>query len=198
GDEGRLTPTVYFQAEDGIRVRNVTGVQTCALPISPTSRSSQPVCVPWPTSCPEPCEKWRDCTPTTARSPTCPPKGYAREWKHSEAHPSTTHTTRHTRARSSGTCATNTQNWNCTAPTRSCTPTNSTWPVTTARTHPRASVTGPVSNTYVNGHRSWTTPWPPSIAYRHRWPAPYGRPSRGPPRTFPTTHPTTCVKQPCP
>src|SRR5207249_8769037 len=24
---------VFFQAEDGIRVRNVTGVQTCALPI---------------------------------------------------------------------------------------------------------------------------------------------------------------------
>src|SRR5699024_11427678 len=24
----------FFQAEDGIRVRNVTGVQTCALPIS--------------------------------------------------------------------------------------------------------------------------------------------------------------------
>src|SRR5699024_11462194 len=27
----------FFQAEDGIRDRNVTGVQTCALPISPTS-----------------------------------------------------------------------------------------------------------------------------------------------------------------
>src|SRR5699024_11285975 len=25
---------LFFQAEDGIRVRNVTGVQTCALPIS--------------------------------------------------------------------------------------------------------------------------------------------------------------------
>src|SRR5437868_7860345 len=25
----------FFQAEDGIRARNVTGVQTCALPISP-------------------------------------------------------------------------------------------------------------------------------------------------------------------
>src|SRR5699024_11973811 len=25
----------FFQAEDGIRDRNVTGVQTCALPISP-------------------------------------------------------------------------------------------------------------------------------------------------------------------
>src|SRR5699024_11400163 len=28
---------VFFQAEDGIRHRNVTGVQTCALPISSTS-----------------------------------------------------------------------------------------------------------------------------------------------------------------
>src|SRR5699024_12203729 len=27
----------FFQAEDGIRDRNVTGVQTCALPISPPS-----------------------------------------------------------------------------------------------------------------------------------------------------------------
>src|SRR5699024_11757874 len=28
----------FFQAEDGIRDRNVTGVQTCALPISPGQR----------------------------------------------------------------------------------------------------------------------------------------------------------------
>src|SRR5699024_11330933 len=28
----------FFQAEDGIRYRNVTGVQTCALPISPPLR----------------------------------------------------------------------------------------------------------------------------------------------------------------
>src|SRR5437868_14355024 len=28
----------FFQAEDGIRDRNVTGVQTCALPICETSR----------------------------------------------------------------------------------------------------------------------------------------------------------------
>src|SRR5699024_11366121 len=31
---GRLF-VFFFQAEDGIRDRNVTGVQTCALPISP-------------------------------------------------------------------------------------------------------------------------------------------------------------------
>src|SRR5437868_1661802 len=30
----------FFQAEDGIRDRNVTGVQTCALPISPSSTCS--------------------------------------------------------------------------------------------------------------------------------------------------------------
>src|SRR5207249_5612621 len=29
----------FFQAEDGIRARNVTGVQTCALPICPHMRS---------------------------------------------------------------------------------------------------------------------------------------------------------------
>src|SRR6266540_83168 len=32
GDESRL-PFFFFQAEDGIRDRDVTGVQTCALPI---------------------------------------------------------------------------------------------------------------------------------------------------------------------
>src|SRR5207249_9472013 len=31
----------FFQAEDGIRDRNVTGVQTCALPISRLSPSSE-------------------------------------------------------------------------------------------------------------------------------------------------------------
>src|SRR5699024_11504985 len=32
----------FFQAEDGIRDRNVTGVQTCALPISVVVASSSP------------------------------------------------------------------------------------------------------------------------------------------------------------
>src|SRR5699024_11620753 len=32
----------FFQAEDGIRDRNVTGVQTCALPISVVSASEVP------------------------------------------------------------------------------------------------------------------------------------------------------------
>src|SRR5947209_20618377 len=31
----RATAVFFFQAEDGIRVIGVTGVQTCALPISP-------------------------------------------------------------------------------------------------------------------------------------------------------------------
>src|SRR5271167_96600 len=31
--EARIESHFFFQAEDGIRVRNVTGVQTCALPI---------------------------------------------------------------------------------------------------------------------------------------------------------------------
>src|SRR5258706_9470802 len=31
----------FFQAEDGIRDWSVTGVQTCALPISPACRSSR-------------------------------------------------------------------------------------------------------------------------------------------------------------
>src|SRR5207249_6646618 len=38
----------FFQAEDGIRHRNVTGVQTCALPISapPSGRRRQPAGAP--------------------------------------------------------------------------------------------------------------------------------------------------------
>src|SRR6266540_6064845 len=43
----------FFQAEDGIRDRDVTGVQTCALPISCATpiRSSQTVVfTPWATS----------------------------------------------------------------------------------------------------------------------------------------------------
>src|SRR5207249_6712832 len=33
----------FFQAEDGIRDRNVTGVQTCALPISSLNESRKPL-----------------------------------------------------------------------------------------------------------------------------------------------------------
>src|SRR5207249_8343849 len=54
----------FFQAEDGIRYRNVTGVQTCALPISPRCASascsfrwicSRRRCAPW-RSCHQPVE----------------------------------------------------------------------------------------------------------------------------------------------
>src|SRR5699024_11603169 len=42
GVTARVSPIAFifffFQAEDGIRDRNVTGVQTCALPISPAGR----------------------------------------------------------------------------------------------------------------------------------------------------------------
>src|SRR5699024_12230679 len=37
----------YFQAEDGIRDRNVTGVQTCALPISATLNPWDPRGTSW-------------------------------------------------------------------------------------------------------------------------------------------------------
>src|SRR5207249_5652514 len=35
----------FFQAEDGIRDRNVTGVQTCALPICPGSQTPATRCM---------------------------------------------------------------------------------------------------------------------------------------------------------
>src|SRR5699024_12224329 len=37
--------TMFFQAEAGLRDRNVTGVQTCALPISICSASDAPILV---------------------------------------------------------------------------------------------------------------------------------------------------------
>src|SRR5438067_12831859 len=39
------TVAFFFQAEDGIRDRNVTGVQTCALPICPSARSTSATAV---------------------------------------------------------------------------------------------------------------------------------------------------------
>src|SRR5207249_6338077 len=60
----------FFQAEDGIRDRNVTGVQTCALPILERGwrrRCASPCCsVPrpcpgrrWRSSLGRPCRWWR-------------------------------------------------------------------------------------------------------------------------------------------
>src|SRR5207249_9575958 len=40
----------FFQAEDGIRDRNVTGVQTCALPILGAQDTSAPYAVSWNTA----------------------------------------------------------------------------------------------------------------------------------------------------
>src|SRR5207248_4756417 len=42
----RSMPSFFFQAEDGIRARTVTGVQTCALPISRTVVARPEVYVP--------------------------------------------------------------------------------------------------------------------------------------------------------
>src|SRR5699024_665636 len=55
----------FFQAEDGIRYRNVTGVQTCALPIScrtatPSAWSISPLV--WPSGC---------AAPSSASPPRC-------------------------------------------------------------------------------------------------------------------------------
>src|SRR6266704_3182116 len=51
----------FFQAEDGIRDRNVTGDQTCALPIYPFRASARcPVC---PSTSPR-----ARCTPCSART----------------------------------------------------------------------------------------------------------------------------------
>src|SRR5574343_225593 len=65
-------PFFFFQAEDGIRDRDVTGVQTCALPISvlnppATKPASRSTTAP-PAFSPTPCtRRWR-CTPSTAAS----------------------------------------------------------------------------------------------------------------------------------
>src|SRR5438132_13049886 len=44
----------FFQAEDGIRDHCVTGVQTCALPISPAELPACPPPEPAPPACPPP------------------------------------------------------------------------------------------------------------------------------------------------
>src|SRR5699024_11651326 len=56
----------FFQAEDGIRDRNVTGVQTCALPISAASCARR---ASGDGNQPAPARSAR----SAARAPTCPP-----------------------------------------------------------------------------------------------------------------------------
>src|SRR5699024_12031241 len=60
----------FFQAEDGIRDRNVTGVQTCALPISSPRPRTSSTCSTTPTRC------WPTRSPRTTSSapgPDCGP-----------------------------------------------------------------------------------------------------------------------------
>src|SRR5437773_9648243 len=70
----------FFQAEDGIRYRDVTGVQTCALPISNRS-SIPPANSPSSTRSAEWRSDWWSCGPciSTSHSPSA-----ARTFKRSE------------------------------------------------------------------------------------------------------------------
>src|SRR5207249_9682679 len=59
----------FFQAEDGIRDRNVTGVQTCALPIFAISSRLASICPP---------ARNRSVFPTTSASSFLPPRSEER------------------------------------------------------------------------------------------------------------------------
>src|SRR5439155_8531542 len=71
-DLPRVTPFLFFQAEDGIRDGHVTGVQTCALPISGGARPEPPrsraPCRPAPRGDP----------PPSPRRPPAPPRAPGR------------------------------------------------------------------------------------------------------------------------
>src|SRR5699024_12094771 len=59
GDVDRgFTRFFFFQAEDGIRDRNVTGVQTCALPISIGGWEASKDMRPWPPVMPDESKAW--------------------------------------------------------------------------------------------------------------------------------------------
>src|SRR5690625_7231140 len=74
-----LRCTFFFQAEDGIRDGHVTGVQTCALPISPAPGApSPPVCC-WATAASPP-----PATPSCSRSRPCSPPACTRQPRRSE------------------------------------------------------------------------------------------------------------------
>src|SRR5699024_11849477 len=70
----------FFQAEDGIRDRNVTGVQTCALPIlrSPNSRERGAGSRWWGTAStthpPSPARTWESRSGRAPTSPSVPPE----------------------------------------------------------------------------------------------------------------------------
>src|SRR5699024_11367159 len=69
----RPSPASYFffQAEDGIRHRNVTGVQTCALPISPTCTACASSAAPatWAFPLPRSANCWTFGTTARAAAP---------------------------------------------------------------------------------------------------------------------------------
>src|SRR5690625_3497797 len=69
---------IFFQAEDGIRDGHVTGVQTCALPISHVADSSIPA--PVLPRCPTPIS-------ATAQFLPPPPAGAASSFPAASAHP---------------------------------------------------------------------------------------------------------------
>src|SRR2546425_3950612 len=73
----------FFQAEDGIRDKLVTGVQTCALPIL-QMRLGEPAAVPLPGLLSPPnvvsLPIWRICT--AAGSPRRTPRGHAARRRH--------------------------------------------------------------------------------------------------------------------
>src|SRR5690554_7307237 len=76
----------FFQAEDGIRDADVTGVQTCALPISTPETSPPPHCRAADARDPPPASP-----PTPPRAPPpryFPPHSAARSYNRSEEHTS--------------------------------------------------------------------------------------------------------------
>src|SRR5215813_14645179 len=54
GEAGAVPSDFFFQAEGGIRGADVTGVQTCALPIFLDPRDSGGRAAPWPSHRPPP------------------------------------------------------------------------------------------------------------------------------------------------
>src|SRR5437870_6347291 len=76
-----MSRSFFFQAEDGIRDGHVTGVQTCALPISPAHRGHTvrgSTC--WTTRCPWICRT----VGTASRVAPCSPFGEPPGSKRSE------------------------------------------------------------------------------------------------------------------
>src|SRR5437762_9552311 len=73
-----LVLVFFFQAEDGIRDTSVTGVQTCALPISSERAPARQPGAPG----------WNYCAPNSPRSATVSPTsiGAGRRWRHASGH----------------------------------------------------------------------------------------------------------------